>query len=671
VSALPRIPPQRKLPSSNARASLGPLDRLGGLLPFAAFYFLVEIVLRAALFARSAGELSSSLSLDVRVFAIGFVFDAVVLLHLLLPAAMYRLLASDRWLQRPAHRVLAATFTALGAFAVLFDATAEWLFWEEFESRFNFIAVDYLVYTREVIANIVESYPVFPLLVAIGVAAGAVAWGMQRSRSPAPQQHAPLWARLVAATAGVAASLLAFLWIGPPSAKLSAERLANELAMNGMYSFCSAFRANAIDYEQFYQTRESGELFAHARALLAEPGASFRDAGASDLARIIRPKSAEQRPNVILVAVESLSADYLGTFGGGKQLTPNLDRLARESLFFTRIYATGNRTVRGIEALTLSLPPTPGSSIVKRPDHQNLFSVGFLFRERGYATHFLYGGYGYFDNMNAFFGSNGFDVMDRASLTSGDVTFANAWGVADEDLFRRVLRQADADFAVGRRFFSFALTTSNHRPFTYPAYRIDIPSGAGRDGGVKYTDWAIGQFLREAHSHPWFRDTVFVIVADHCSGTSGRIDLELSRYHIPLFVYAPGRVAAARVDTLASQMDVAPTLLALLGWSYTSKFYGRDILAMRPEEGRALPATYERLGFWRGGTLVTLGPNREIGWVQPEADGKSRVVPRPANGDELLSDAIAFYETASARHRLGLDRWERRSASTARTTLNR
>lgn len=663
MSPLPRIRPHRGPLSAPARALL---DRLAGLLPFATFYFLVELALRAALFARSAGEFSSSLGLDMRVFATGFVFDAVVLVHLLLPAALYRLLVSDRWLQRPVHRVLAAAFTALGAFVVLFDATAEWVFWEEFESRFNFIAVDYLVYTREVIANIVESYPVIPLLAAIGAVAGVVAWGMQRSRASAPLPHVPVGARLVAAAAGIAAPLLAFLWIGPPLAKLSEERFANELALNGIYSFCSAFRANEIDYEQFYPTRDAGELFARARALLAEPGASFRDSGASDLARFIQPKSAEQRPNVILVAVESLSADYLGTFGSEKRLTPNLDRLAGESLLFTRIYATGNRTVRGIEALTLSLPPTPGHSIVKRPDNQNLFSVGFLFRERGYATHFLYGGYGYFDNMNAFFKSNGFDVMDRATFSSGDVTFANAWGVADENLFRKVLRQADADSAAGRRFFSFALTTSNHRPFTYPARRIDIASGTGRDGGVKYTDWAIGQFLREAHSHAWFRDTIFVIVADHCSGTSGRVDLEVSRYHIPLFVYSPGRVAAARVETLASQMDVAPTLLALLGWSYTSKFYGRDILAMRPEEGRALPATYERLGFWRGGTLVTLGPNREIGWVQPEANGKSRVVPRPANGDELLGDAIAYYETASARHRGGLDRHERSDALQAR-----
>ncbi|MGC4074575.1 MAG: sulfatase-like hydrolase/transferase [Nibricoccus sp.] len=114
------------------------------------------------------------------------------------------------------------------------------------------------------------------------------------------------------------------------------------------------------------------------------------------------------------------------------------------------------------------------------------------------------------------------------------------------------------------------MTTSNHRPFTYPDGRIDLPSKiSGRAGAVKYTDYAIGKFLREAENKPWFKNTVFVIVADHCASVAGKAELAVKNYHIPLVIYAPGgQIAPGRVEDLTSQVDYAPTLLGLLNWSY-------------------------------------------------------------------------------------------------------
>ena len=138
------------------------------------------------------------------------------------------------------------------------------------------------------------------------------------------------------------------------------------------------------------------------------------------LTREIRHQGDEKRLNVIVIVVESLSAKYLAAYDGDSVgMTPRLDALAKSSLVFRHFYATGTRTVRGLEAISLSLPPTPGESIVKRPNNGGLFTIAAPFHERGYATTFFYGGHGFFDNMNAFFSANGFDVIDRSSFAQG------------------------------------------------------------------------------------------------------------------------------------------------------------------------------------------------------------------------------------------------------------
>lgn len=195
----------------------------------------------------------------------------------------------------------------------------------------------------------------------------------------------------------------------------------------------------------------------------------------------------------------------------GQKLTPELEKLASESLYFSHVYSTGTRTVRGIEALTLARPPLPGMPIVRLQGNDNLRGIWSVFRERGYDTKWIYGGYGYFDNMNAYFAGNGFTVVDRTVMQPEEITFSNIWGVCDENLFARAIKEADASHAAGKPFFNFVLTTSNHRPYTYPDGRISIPSKSGRNGGVMYADYSIGKFMEEARKHPWFDDTVFVL----------------------------------------------------------------------------------------------------------------------------------------------------------------
>jgi phosphoglycerol transferase MdoB-like AlkP superfamily enzyme len=276
-----------------------------------------------------------------------------------------------------------------------------------------------------------------------------------------------------------------------------------------------------------------------------------------------------------------------------------------------------------------------------------------VFRAQGYDTAFLYGGYGYFDNMNTFFGGNGYRVVDRNSVAGTDITFANAWGACDEDLFRWTLREADAGAAAGRPFHYFVMTTSNHRPFTFPAGRIDLPSKtAGRAGAVKYTDFAIGQFLREAAKRPWFKDTVFVIVADHCASSAGKAELPVQNYHIPLIIYSPGgHIAPGRIKTLTSQMDYAPTLLGLLNWSYPSRFFGHDVRKIEPDEAHALIGNYQKLGHLEKGELQVLGPQHDARTYHYEAATGALVPVAPSAYAE--EETISFYQTASWLYRHG------------------
>lgn len=647
--------------------------RLGGATLFLAVWMVVSLLTRIALFLQAFHSIPLKFSV-LGAFVVGFVYDLAAGLLWSAPLALLSAaIPSGLFRRRFAAPVVHGLFFVV-LYVLLFVGVAEWFFWDEFGARFNFIAVDYLVYTQEVVGNIRESYPMPLIFACLAAAAGLGLFGLSRagwigSWLAHPEEAAgPRWLRAGAWTACAACAALLLSEDLIPSWKNNYER---ELAKNGPWSFVAAFRGNRLDYEQFYATLPVESAFARVKARVGREGWTPPPGAAADgldLARTVpapRPGDPELRPNIVQITVESLSGEFLARYGGRNGWTPNLDALCARALVFDRFYATGNRTDRGMEALTLAVPPTPGRSLVKRPENAGLFTLGSVLRGRGYDTAFIYGGYGYFDNMNAFFGGNGYRVVDRNVFAPGEITFANAWGACDEDLFNRALKEADAQHAAGRPFFQFLMTTSNHRPFTFPAGRIDLPSGsAKRGGGVKYTDYAIGRFLREAESRPWFKDTVFVIVADHCASSAGRAELEVHNYHIPLIIYAPGgQVAPGVVKGLCSQVDYAPTLLALLNWSYPSRFFGENAL-VGDGPGRALVGNYQKLGLFTGDRLALLAPVRRRSVFSYDPGRRALTPIRPDSAP--LDDAIAYYQTASWLIKNGRQgAWSNEAAATA------
>lgn len=629
-------------------------------------WLLVFFLTRTVLLLAHLADADAGLFDVLRLYGIGLVYDLSFLLYAALPPALYVLLC-PKWLWRSkGHTLFLHVLTGLALFAMLFVAVAEWLFWDEFGVRFNFIAVDYLVYSDEVINNILESYPIYPVLAFLVLLAMAATVGLRSTlkralAAPLLQKSAALL--YVGALAVAAFAVSAVIGQNFPLA-MGGNVFQRELASNGPFQFFAAFRNNELDYQQFYATLPDPRAAALLRAELSEPIARFVGSDPLDIRRAIDNPGLEQRRNLVLVTIESLSAKYLGSFGDRRGLTPNLDALRDQSLFFSNFYATGTRTDRGLEAITLSIPPTPGRSIVKRIGRESGFaSLGQQLEAKGYDSVFAYGGRGYFDNMNAFFGGNGYRIVDQSSVAEDQMHFQNAWGMADEDLYAQALKIADQDHAAGKPFFLQLMTTSNHRPYTYPDGRIDIPSGRGREGAVKYTDYAIGQFLDRARDKPWFNNTVFVFVADHTAGSAGKEDLPVANYHIPLFILAPGLVVPHEVSTLSSQIDLAPTLLALLNMDYVSTFYGRNVLSDETRPGRALLGNYQHLGLFDGKDLAILSPRRGMR-RHDDALGLSHET-KVDSEDPLLRRDIAYYQGASHAFGQHLIDWQPRPAPQA------
>jgi phosphoglycerol transferase MdoB-like AlkP superfamily enzyme len=258
--------------------------------------------------------------------------------------------------------------------------------------------------------------------------------------------------------------------------------------------------------------------------------------------------------------------------------------------------------------------------------------------------------------MGDFFGGNGYDIIDKKSFASEEISFSNIWGVCDEDMYTKAIKVMNSEAKKNKPFFNHIMTVSNHRPFTYPEGKIDIsPKIKSRDGGVKYTDYALKQFFAMACKQSWFKNTVFVILADHCASSSGKTELPLDKYHIPAMIYAPGFIPAKEDTILMSQIDIMPTVFGLLNFSYQSKFYGQDVFS--PEyKPRAFIATYQDLGLIKDDVLTIISPVKKVKQFQlislPNPKLKRgfnlfyEEKPMIKMREDLVNETISYYQTS-------------------------
>lgn len=531
------------------------------------------------------------------------------------------------------------------------NAISEYFFWNEFGVKYNFIAVNYLVYTNEVIGNIMESYPVVPLFTGLFIIAGIVTnYITKRSRNFIDE--IPNFIDKIKISS-IYSILLAFSLLVVPiiaSTENSQNTFTNELQSNGIYKFYLAFKNSELDYFKFYKTLPNKQAF----AILSKQLGTINNYTTT---RNIKNSVAEIHKNVVLITIESYSAEFMEMYGNTKKITPFLDSLATQSLFFTNFYASGNRTVRGLEAVTLCLPPTAGESVIKRIDNKDKFTTGSIFKSKGYSVKYLYGGDAFFDNMEDFFSGNGYDIVDKKSFKPEEITFSNVWGVCDEDMVNKAIKIMNVEAKTGKPFFNHWMTVSDHRPFTYPNNKIDIPGDAkSRDGGVKYTDYAIKKFFSLAKKQPWFANTVFVIVADHCASSAGKTQLPIDKYRIPAMIYSPGYIEPQFFTKTMSQIDIMPTVFGLLNFNYQSKFFGQNVLK-EDYKPRALIATYQDLGLIKDNVLTILLPKQLVKQFDLKFSPNQTLddqfklfceeIPKKKLNQNLIDETISYYQTAS------------------------
>lgn len=612
------------------------------LRPFFSALVLLELLSLCGKVYQSFDKFDFAFSELAKVLGVLLLTSFIAFLYMMLPYVLYLFFLPAKKQNGRLDRIITTGVYTIFIFAMLFQGTSTQIFWDEFQAAFNFIAVDYLVYTNEVLANIWESYPVEWILPGLLVATAVIV--KLSYRSLFPDVAAPVWGkRLLQLLVYFLLMVASYFAVDMSRLEICKNYYNNEAGKEGTYSLFSAFLKNELEYDKFYPVRNPAENLEILQEKLKGKNVTFLEPEKNIRRRIVSDKP-ENRANVVIVLMESMSAKYMNENlpAGHIPLTPNLEKLSKEGLYFSNTYANGTRSVRGIEALTLGVPPLPGMSIVRRPKNENLHNIGSIFRDKGYDNKWIYGGYGYFDNMNYFFGHNGFQVVDRAVWDKSEVTFANAWGASDEDTYRKVIREADKSYAAGKPFFTILLSISNHRPYTYPEGRLPFDtSKLGRLGGVMYADYAIGEFVKEAETKPWFDNTVFVFVADHTAGASGKEEISLPGYHIPLIFYAPKLIEAKRIDTPISQIDALPTLLGILNFDYESRFYGQDALSA-DYESRFFVSNYQKVGYVKNGTDVILKPMQQYSVEGPEISDAAL--------DKQLSEAIAFYQQA--------DNWE-------------
>jgi len=546
-----------------------------------------------------------------KIFVIGVRMDTILLCQLLtIPIALY-LLLPGRSLREQSMAVLLAIVAAILVHMELSTPN----FIAEYDNRPDRIYYEYLRYPREVFTTLIKTYPVQLLLIATAVGAASYSvWRLSRRYMLQAEQWS--WAKRALAFPLVAV----LLFIGARStfghrpanlstAAFSNNHLANELAVSSTYTLFNAvyMSQNEVNAAKMYGAMDWSEVQTRMQRYMNQPTENFIDGGIPTLHR--QKGTVSARPhNLVVLLLESLGADFVGSLGG-LPLTPNLDQLVSEGLWFTQLYATGTRTVRGLEAVVTGFPPTAAPSVLKLPASQrNFYTLGQLLKGHGYATEFIYGGVSNFDNMGKFFLENGFDrVIEQKGFIAP--AFVGTWGVADEDL---VTKAHETFLAHGDKpFFALLLSTSNHVPFEFPAGRIELHEqpAATRNNAVKYTDYAIGKLFELARSAPYWENTIFLIVADHDARVFGADLVPVAHFHIPGIIVGPG-VPHTHYNQVASQIDLGPTLLGLLGIASEHPMIGRDVLRL-PEEmpGRAVMQYGDANGFRVGDTVAIHQPH--------------------------------------------------------------
>ncbi|EPX6946333.1 LTA synthase family protein [Vibrio alginolyticus] len=506
----------------------------------------------------------------------------------------------------------------LGLWVLVYMELATAPFIQEYDLRPNRLFVEYLIYPKEVLSMLWTGYKLELFIGALGtVLTITLGWKWSKKLTDKAQQVNWKWRPLLALFVvlfGVAGarSSLGHRPLNPAMVAFSNDPLLNDLALNSSYSLLFAVNSMKSEKsaEQFYGKMDTQKMLE-----LVRISSTKSDFTPSLLPTMNSNPATYQgkHKNLVILLQESLGAQFVGALGG-LPLTPNLDELMKEGWQFTQMYATGTRSVRGIEAVTTGFPPSPSRAVVKLSKSQTgFFTIADLLKAQGYHTQFIYGGEANFDNMKTFFFGNGFDQIVEED-DYNNPSFVGSWGVSDEDLYNKANEEFERLSKSDKPFFSLVFTSSNHSPYEYPKGKIEPYDSKymTRNNAVKYSDYALGTFFEKAKKSSYWDDTIFIVIADHDARVSGANLVPVKHFHIPALILGKG-IQPRKDDRIANNIDMPPTLLSLIGVDAKTPMIGRDLTKpLAREDERAMMQYDKNFGYLTRDNLVVLSPGEKI-----------------------------------------------------------
>lgn len=488
----------------------------------------------------------------------------------------------------------------------------------EYDLRPNRLFIEYLIYPKEVFSMLWTGYKVEILLTSIAlIIATKLSILLFNAHYVAPLKTTTTL-KLVTTSILIlmlfigARSSLGHRPINPAMMAFSTDHLLNDLTLNSTYSviYAALQMANDQSSEQFYGKMSDQEVINTVRASTLTPTSMFTEPTKPTLAHKIASYKGKPK-NLVIILQESLGARYVGGLGG-LPLTPNLDQLMREGWNFSNLFATGTRSVRGIEAVVTGFTPTPARAVVKlNKSQRNFFAIADFLAKQHYHTQFIYGGESHFDNMKSFFLGNGFkEIVDSPSFDNID--FEGSWGASDEDLFHQADIELTKLASNDQPFFSLVFTSSNHSPYEFPDNKIERYDNEKntRNNAVKYADFALGKFFNKAKTSNYWQDTVFIVIADHDSRVAGASLVPIEHFRIPGVIL--GKDITPKADSrLTSHIDIAPTLLSLIGASGETPMLGHDMTQDIPvNKLRAMMQYDKNFAYMTNDSVTILQPQK-------------------------------------------------------------
>ncbi|MBN2870274.1 MAG: sulfatase-like hydrolase/transferase [Campylobacterales bacterium] len=545
-------------------------------------FILLFFVGRAGLYFLYADRMADmAFAESLLSFLYGLRLDTMAASIILVVPALVMAFAPARF--APAAGKFLHVYTLLFLLIALFVENATFPFVAQYDVRPNYLFVEYLEYPQEVSSMIVKEYP-FELVVA-GLMLALAVWFYRRFRFFHFEQgmQSVWWKRAI-----LFPLVGAVLFLGIRSslghrpanisdALYSTNRMANEIAKNSLYSIGYAYKSYRSEESilKRYGRIDRDEAYARVSERLDLPlGKGF------PFSRTVQSRFPADKPkNLVIFIQESMGAQFVGFSGGDAEITPNMDKLSRDALVFTNLYSNGTRSIRGLAAMTSGWLPLAGEEVVKRNKSQSgFFTVASLLKPLGYKSSFIYGGEGRFDNMRSWYMGNGFDeVIEQKDFDSP--SFVSSWGVCDEDLVVRANEKFREHTRKGEKFVSVMFSQSNHSPFELPDGKIEFIPGQPRqsaENAIKYADFAIGRFFEMAKKEAYYKDTVFVVVADHNVRVYGDDTVPVNMFHIPALIVSEG-VEPQKFDRIATQPDVLATALDLVGVDLTYPILGHSM----------------------------------------------------------------------------------------------